>query len=300
MRKPPLIFAEGLVKNFGRFEAVKGLNFSIEHGSCVGLLGPNGAGKSTTMRMLMGLSSITTGKLLLFGTPVESLSHNEKARIGHVPQENNFDPDISVEENLKIFGRYFNLSRSLIEKRVSKILNFMHLSEKASYPVNTLSGGMKRRLIIGRSLISDPSLVILDEPTTGLDPQARALIWSKLAELKSEGKTLLLSTHYMDEAQRLCDHVIIIDRGIILDLGTPDDLILRHAGRMVVEVNKPHDVKKFQGQWVAEDTGDTVLYFLEKPKSLLDNFPSGVKYKQRMADLEDVFFRLTGRQLREN
>ncbi|MDH3664091.1 MAG: ABC transporter ATP-binding protein, partial [Alphaproteobacteria bacterium] len=219
--QPPVIEAIGLEKRYGDFEAVRGIDLEVMKGRCVGLLGPNGAGKTTTMRMIMGLTTVSGGELSVFGKPVDAIDRADRMRIGLVPQEDNLDPELLVRQNLEVYGRYFKLPTALIEERVPSLLTFMELSEKENQSVAQLSGGMKRRLVIARALIGDPELVILDEPTTGLDPQARVLIWKQLQALKREGKTLLLTTHYMDEAERLSDHIVIIDSGKILAEGSP-------------------------------------------------------------------------------
>lgn len=296
----PVIEAENLTKKYGKLEVVKGIDFTVPAGQCFGLLGPNGAGKSTTMRMIMGLSQPSGGRLDVFGEPARTLNRETKARIGLVPQESNLDPDISVEENLAAFGRYFALSKAEIDARVPKLLEFMQLADKRRAPVNALSGGMKRRLTVARALIADPEIVILDEPTTGLDPQARVLIWKQLSDLKKEGRTLLLTTHYMDEAQRLCDQIVIIDAGQILDQGTPRELIDRHVKGHVFEVQKPNLATSIEDCWDQEDLGDSVLYFVEKAPDFIADLPENASYTHREANLEDVFLRLTGRTLREN
>ncbi|MDF2367018.1 ABC transporter ATP-binding protein [Sneathiella sp.] len=300
MESTAVITATHLVKRYGKLEVVKGINFSVPAGQCFGLLGPNGAGKSTTMRMIMGLSEVTGGELKVFGEPASDMRREIKAKIGLVPQESNLDPDISVLENLVAFGRYFALSKSAIDQRSNKLLEFMQLNDKKFAPVNALSGGMKRRLTIARALIGDPEMVILDEPTTGLDPQARVLIWKQLTELKKEGRTLLLTTHYMDEAQRLCDQIVVIDNGIILDQGTPEELIARHVKGYVFEVQKPNLAISPENRWDQEDIGDSVLYFVDDTAEFITDLPEDAIYLHRPANLEDVFLRLTGRILREN
>ncbi len=299
MSESPIISARKLVKRFGAFEAVKGIDFTVEPGRCIGLLGPNGAGKTTTMRMIMGLTTVTSGVLTVFGAPVQSMTRADKARIGLVPQDNNLDPDITVRENLEVYGRYFGLPFDTIRSRVPELLGFMQLSEKAEAKVNQLSGGMQRRLVIARALIANSELVILDEPTTGLDPQARVLIWKQLMALKKSGKTLLLTTHYMDEAQRLCDRITVIDNGVILDEGSPQELIDRHVGGHVFEVQKPLPESFADGRWDREDVGDAILYYVQTPRDIIAELPEEAVYLHRQANLEDVFLRLTGRQLRE-
>jgi lipooligosaccharide transport system ATP-binding protein len=300
MATTAVIEAVGLEKSFGTLQAVRGVDLKVEAGgSCTGLLGPNGAGKTTTMRMIMGLTRPSAGALTVLGRPVAEMGRAEKARIGLVPQETNLDPDLSVRQNLEVYGRYFGVPRDELRGRVDKLLAFMQLEEKRAAPVMALSGGMKRRLIIARALIGDPELVILDEPTTGLDPQARVLIWKQLLKLKAEGKTLLLTTHYMDEAERLCDRIIIIDGGRVLDEGSPRALIERHVSRHVFELRKPVPPAVLANGLDREDIGDAVLFYVRAPEQMLDLVPDGAKYFHRPANLEDVFLRLTGRQLRE-
>ena len=300
MGNATVIAATNLVKKYGELKVVKGIDFSVPAGQCFGLLGPNGAGKSTTMRMIMGLSEITSGELTVFDNPASDLPRDIKAKIGLVPQDNNLDPDITVLENLKAFGRYFALPRPVIDERAKNLLEFMQLTERKYAPVNALSGGMQRRLTIARALIGDPEMVILDEPTTGLDPQARVLIWKQLTELKKQGRTLLLTTHYMDEAQRLCDQILIIDNGEILDQGTPQELIARHVKGYVFEVQKPNLASSPENCWEQEDIGDSVLYFVNDTAEFIADLPEESIYLHRPANLEDVFLRLTGRKLREN
>jgi len=295
-----VIQARGLKKRYGDFEAVRGLDLAVFEGRCIGLLGPNGAGKTTTMRMIMGLTSVSDGELTVFGSPVDRISRAERAKIGLVPQEDNLDPDLSVRQNLELYGRYFKLPARIIAERVPSLLDFMELSERVDQSVMQLSGGMKRRLVIARALMSDPDLVILDEPTTGLDPQARVLIWKQLQALKRQGKTLLLTTHYMDEAERLSDHIVIIDEGKILTEGSPDDLIKQHVRGNVFDIQKPVGETLANGQFDCEDIGDSVLFYVEEADELLQKLSSDAIYLHRPANLEDVFLRLTGRKLREN
>ena len=299
MEKTSIIAARELVKRFGSLEAVKGISFNVEEAHCIGLLGPNGAGKTTTMRMIMGLSTVSEGTLAVFGTPVGAMTRAVKSKIGLVPQESNLDPDITVRENLEVYGRYFGLPAKVISERVPRLLEFMQLLEREEARVTQLSGGMKRRLIIARALIGDPELIILDEPTTGLDPQARVMIWNQLLELKQQGKTLLLTTHYMDEAQRLCDRVIIIDHGKILDEGSPQNLIERHVLGHVFEVRKPVPAVLNGHRWEHEDIGDAVLFYVRTSADFVAGLPESAVYIHRQANLEDVFLRLTGHKLRE-
>jgi len=295
-----VIAARGLIKRFGQFEAVKGIDFFVERGRCIGLLGPNGAGKTTIMRMIRGLSTVTEGDLQVFGVPVHALSRQDIARIGLVPQDDNLDPDLTARMNLEVYGGYFGLSRTTTKQRVSELLDLMRLTDKSEARVNQLSGGMKRRLIIARALMGTADLVILDEPTTGLDPQARVLIWKRLLALKSQDRTLLLTTHYMDEAQRLCERIIIIDHGRILDEGTPEALINRHVKGNVFEIAKPLPKSLDISAWEHEDIGDSVVFYVESAQTFIQAVPNTLTYLHRPANLEDVFLRLTGRALREN
>jgi lipooligosaccharide transport system ATP-binding protein len=295
----PVIAVEALEKRYGEVHAVRGVGFSIWPGTCVGLLGPNGAGKTTIMRMIMALAQPTAGRLTLFGQAPSALGRTMRERVGLVPQEDNLDPDLSVRQNLEVYGRYFGRPAPELAERVPRLLDFMQLGERAGAQVMQLSGGMKRRLIIARALIADPELIILDEPTTGLDPQARVLIWRRLMDLRREGKTLLLTTHYMDEAQRLCDRIIIIDGGKVLDEGTPKDLIDRHTRAYVVEIAKPLPSEFKEAGLERNDIGDAVLYYANDPAEVTARLPSHAAYVTRPANLEDVFLRLTGHRLRE-
>jgi lipooligosaccharide transport system ATP-binding protein len=295
----PVIEVEALEKRYGDVHAVRGISFAIRSGTCVGLLGPNGAGKTTTMRMIMALAHPTSGRLRLFGEAPERLGRTMRERVGLVPQEDNLDPDLSVRQNLEVYGRYFGIPAARIAERVLKLLDFMQLAERSAAKVMQLSGGMKRRLIIARALIADPELIILDEPTTGLDPQARVLIWRRLLDLKREGKTLLLTTHYMDEAQRLCDRIIIIDGGTVLDEGSPQELIDRHVRGHVLEIAKPLPDGFVEDGLERNDIGDAVLYYASDPAEVTRRLPPHAAYLRRHANLEDVFLRLTGHTLRQ-
>jgi lipooligosaccharide transport system ATP-binding protein len=295
----PVIAVEALEKRYGDVYAVRGVSFAIWPGTCVGLLGPNGAGKTTIMRMIMALATPTTGLVKLFGEAPSALGRSMRERVGLVPQEDNLDPDLSVQQNLEVYGRYFGRPGAELAARVPRLLQFMQLGERANAKVMQLSGGMKRRLIIARALIADPELIILDEPTTGLDPQARVLIWRRLVDLKREGKTLLLTTHYMDEAQRLCDRIIIIDGGKVLDEGSPRELIDRHTRDYVVEVSKPLPAGLDEGGLERNDIGDAVLYYTNDPGDVTARLPTHATHTTRPANLEDVFLRLTGHSLRE-
>ena len=295
----PVIDVEALEKRYGEVHAVRGVSFAIWPGTCVGLLGPNGAGKTTTMRMIMALAQPSGGRLRLFGEAPAALGRVMRERIGLVPQEDNLDPDLTVRQNLEVYGRYFGRPAAQIAERVPKLLAFMQLAERSAAKVMQLSGGMRRRLIIARALIADPELIILDEPTTGLDPQARVLIWRRLLDLKREGKTLLLTTHYMDEAQRLCDRIIIIDGGTVLDAGSPQELIDRHVRGHVVEIAKPLPEGFVDLALERNDVGDAVLYYVADPAEVTRLLPPAASYTRRDANLEDVFLRLTGHRLRQ-
>ncbi len=269
------------------------------------LLGPNGAGKSTTMRMIHCASPITSGKLEVLGMEVDGRSREIKAAIGVAPQENNLDPDFTVRRNLTVYGRYFGLPKEVLEERADRLLEFMQLSEKKDEKIQEISGGMKRRLIIARAMMNDPQLLILDEPTTGLDPQARHLIWEKVRELKRKKVTVILTTHYMDEAERLCDRLVIMDHGKIILEGKPRDLIDQVIGTDVMEIDVPTDEMeayvKSKG-WQYERTIDRMLIYTKEGQNvaaeLKERFAMSY-YLIRNATLEDVFLRSTGRALVE-
>ncbi len=229
MEAPGPLIVTGLRKRYGDREAVAGISFALKKGECFGLLGPNGAGKTTTLRCCLGLTAPDGGSITLVGEPVPARAREARQRIGVVPQFDNLDPDFTAAENLLVFGRYFGLDDATIRARIPKLLEFAGLTSKADANIRTLSGGMKRRLTLARALVNDPDLLVLDEPTTGLDPQARHLIWERLSGLVAEGKTILLTTHFMEEAERLCDRLAIMDDGRIIAEGTPRALIARYA-----------------------------------------------------------------------
>ncbi|HOI52818.1 MAG TPA: ATP-binding cassette domain-containing protein, partial [Azonexus sp.] len=226
----------GLRKRYGDNEVVAGLSFAVEPGTCFGLLGPNGAGKTTTLRLCLGLTAPDGGTITLAGRPIPAEAQQARAKVGVVPQFDNLDPDFTCAENLRVFGRYFGLKDAEVRARIPTLLDFASLANKADAKIATLSGGMKRRLTLARALVADPDIVFLDEPTTGLDPQARHLIWERLKQLKSAGKTLILTTHFMDEAERLCDRLIVIDHGRKIAEGSPRELIATHIEPQVIEV----------------------------------------------------------------
>ena len=303
----PLIEAHALTKRFGAFTAVDGVELAIARGESFGFLGPNGAGKSSTMRMIAAVSPVTSGYLRVFGLNPATDGPAIRARLGVVPQEDSLDTELSVEENLVVYGRYFDLSRPLLRQRAAELLEFVQLSERAKDQVEPLSGGMKRRLTIARGLVNDPELLLLDEPTTGLDPQARHLVWDRLYRLKQDGTTLVLTTHYMDEAEQLCDRLVVMDGGRIVAEGTPVDLIREHSTREVVELRFPPgdaevDLDAVDG--VAsriERLPDRVLVYTDDSDAALARVATAglrpAAVLTRRSTLEDVFLRLTGRQL---
>jgi lipooligosaccharide transport system ATP-binding protein len=301
---PPLTIA-GLTKRYGDAAVVDGLDLEIQPGRCHGLLGPNGAGKTTTLRLALGLTRPDAGEIRLLGHPVPDEAAVARARVGVVPQSDSLDPDFSVRENLVAYGRYFGLQPREIAGRIPQLLDFAGLAGKAEAKIATLSGGMKRRLTLARALVNDPELVILDEPTTGLDPQARHLVWQGLRRLTQQGKTLLLTTHFMEEAERLCDVISIIDHGRIMAEGPPRDLIRAHIEPHVVEVHG-EGLGAWQGCVSAlcqrcEAAGETLFCYTADPQPVLAELDriAGLRYLHRPANLEDVFLKLTGRDLRD-
>jgi len=302
---PPVVSADGLTKRYGGFTAVDGVSFDIPPGCCFGFLGPNGAGKTTTLRMILGMTPMSTGHLSVLGLRMPEDGRAIRARVGVVPQADNLDPDFRVDENLEVHASYFGIDRDTARARIPRLLEFANLSDRRHARTDTLSGGMKRRLTIARALVNDPELVVLDEPTTGLDPQARHVIWSRLAALKTKGATLLLTTHYMEEAERLCDELVIMDQGRILDRGTPSALIRKHVEPEVIEV-RDGDSAAFAAFAEArgcrlEQQGLSLYCYGHERVPLLDflNKDPELVYLHRPAGLEDVFLRLTGRELRD-
>ncbi len=303
----PLIQARGLVKRFGDLVAVDGIDFDLKRGEAFGFLGPNGAGKTSTMRMIGCVSPVTEGTLSVFGLDPARDGVKIRGRLGVVPQMDTLDMELTVRENIVIYGRYFGLPRKALGKRADELLDFVQLTERASDKVEPLSGGMKRRLTIARSLVNDPEVMLLDEPTTGLDPQARHVVWDRLYRLKQSGVTLVLTTHYMDEAEQLCDRLVVMDKGKIVAEGSPRELIERYSTREVVELrfdnNRPDDFSHWTDGDVTRveslpdrvllytDDGDAAAHTLHErglvPLSLL----------VRRSTLEDVFLHLTGRTL---
>jgi lipooligosaccharide transport system ATP-binding protein len=304
-----LIHARNLTKRFGEFVAVDGIDFDVARGESFGFLGPNGAGKTSTMRMIGCVSPITAGELRVLGLDPTVDGAAIKARLGVVPQQDTLDMELTVRENLVIYGRYFDLRRREAGRRADELLEFVHLADRAGSQVEPLSGGMKRRLTIARSLINEPDLLLLDEPTTGLDPQARHLLWDRLYRLKQQGKTLILTTHYMDEAEQLCDRLVVMDKARIVAEGSPRELIEQYSTREVVELRFPVGVQEsLDGQ--LEGLADRVerlpdrilLYSDDGEASAVAAHERGLRPETvlvRRSTLEDVFLRLTGRSLIE-
>jgi lipooligosaccharide transport system ATP-binding protein len=303
----PLIRAEKLTKRFGAFVAVDGVDFVVESGEAFGFLGPNGAGKSSTMRMIGCVSPVSGGTLRLFGLDPATHGSRIRSRLGVVPQLDSLDEELTVFENLLVYGRYFDLPRAVCRTRANELLDFVQLRDRANSRVEPLSGGMKRRLTIARSLMSEPDVLLLDEPTTGLDPQARHLVWDRLYRLKQRGVTLVLTTHYMDEAEQLCDRLVIMDNGRIVAEGSPRQLIDRYITREVLELrfadnaDGPPDLTDLATR--AEELPDRLLLYTDDGEQTLEKVHDrGVRPLSalvRRATLEDVFLRLTGRTLVE-
>ena len=300
--------ASGLRKSYAGTEVVAGLSFRVEPGRCFGLLGPNGAGKTTTLRLCLGLTAPDSGDIHLNGCVIPAEARRARTRVGVVPQFDNLDPDFTASENLLVFGRYFGLGDDEVRARIPQLLEFAGLGGKADARIATLSGGMKRRLTLARALVNDPDIIFLDEPTTGLDPQARHLIWERLKQLKASGKTLILTTHFMDEAERLCDSLIIIDHGRKIADGSPRRLIAEHIEPQVVEVydEAGGDLTPFvaaHGQLAerVETSGETAFFYCGDAHALLLRLAGapGLRYVHRASNLEDVFIKLTGRELRD-
>jgi lipooligosaccharide transport system ATP-binding protein len=306
---PPLIRARGLTKRFGAFTAVDGVDFDVAPGEAFGFLGPNGAGKTSTMRMIGCVSPLSAGELSVLGLDPTADGPRIRARIGVVPQQDTLDNDLTVEDNLIIYGRYFGLARSEARRRAAELLDFMSLTERATDQVEPLSGGMKRRLSVARSLINEPSLMLLDEPTTGLDPQARHMVWDRLYRLKQRGVTLVLTTHYMDEAEQLCDRLVVMDKAKIVAEGSPRELIERYSTREVTELRflpEVHDQLEGQLDGLAERVErlpDRILLYTDDGEAtVVAAHERGLRPETvlvRRSTLEDVFLRLTGRSLVE-
>jgi lipooligosaccharide transport system ATP-binding protein len=302
-----LVAATDLTKRFDELVAVDRISFRIPPREVIGFLGPNGAGKTTAIRMLNCTSPLSGGKLTVFDLNVETSPREIKAQIGVVPQDNNYDPDLTVIENLLTYGRYFGLAPKLVAKRAHELLDFVQLGDRLDRKLDELSGGMKRRLILARSLINRPRLLVLDEPTTGLDPQARRLIWQRIRELRAGGVTIIITTHYMDEAEQICDRVLVMDNGKIIAEGSPRELIERYAGHEVLEIvpelpDSPELSSVLARCPNYQQLGDRLEIFTNDCPNALEEIRSGVKltsFGVRRATLEDVFIRLTGRELRD-
>lgn len=300
-----IIEVKNLIKTFKAVKAVDGISFTVKRGEFFGLLGPNGAGKTTTIRMLYGFSPSSGGSIRVFGMDINTDWRKIKARIGICQQENTLDPDLTVEQNLLVFAGYFNIPSREAKERCRELLQFFALTYKKDARVVELSGGMARRLTLARALVNSPDLLVLDEPTTGLDPQSRHQVWEKLEALKSKGLTVVLTTHYMEEASQLCDRLVIVDRGNILVDGSPADLIAKHAGGQLIEVEgaEPALLDYVRANQVEhDDLGDRMIVYTPEGSTpydaIRDNFCSA-KCVYRSSTLEDVFLRLTGRELRE-
>jgi lipooligosaccharide transport system ATP-binding protein len=303
----PLVRARGLSKAFDDLVAVDSVDFDVSQGEAFGFLGPNGAGKSSTMRMIGAVSPPTGGELSVLGMDPQAEGAKIRARLGVVPQESNLDEELPVDENLIVYGRYFDLPRAVIRERITELLDFAQLTDRAKDKVTALSGGMKRRLVIARALINQPEVVILDEPTTGLDPQARHALWDRLYRLKQQGATLIITTHYMDEAEQLCDRLVVMDKGKIVAEGSPASLIAQHSTREVVELRFPighQDEALPVLEPLAERTealpDRVLLYTHDGDKTADDIHNSPLRPEQvvvRRSTLEDVFLHLTGRTL---
>jgi lipooligosaccharide transport system ATP-binding protein len=298
--------ATGLRKFYGEHEVVAGVDLELRPGECFGLLGPNGAGKTTTLRLCLGLIEPDAGEISVLGMPVPARAREARRRIGVVPQTDNLDPDFTVEENLLVYGRYFGLATDEIRARIPALVEFAGLNARPQSRIHTLSGGMKRRLTLARALVNDPDLVFLDEPTTGLDPQARHLIWERLRRLLAQGKTIFLTTHFMDEAERLCHRLAIMDNGHIIAQGAPRELIARHIEPQVVEVygDGAERWARETGRRLSErceQAGETVFCYTRNADPLVHELErhERLRYLHRPASLEDVFLKLTGRELRD-
>src|SRR3990170_1135770 len=306
MKSDVLIEAENLTKKFGDLVAVGNINFKVFKGECFGFLGPNGAGKTTTMKIVHCVLPLTSGRLTVAGMDVAKNAREIKMMIGVASQEDNLDPDFTVFHNLMVYARYFDIPKEDAQKRAEELLKFVQLEEKRNVIIDQLSAGMKRRLILARALINEPQILILDDPTTGLDPQGRHLIWDKVRRLQRQGVTIVLTTHYMEEAAQLCDRTVIMDNGKIIEEGNPSDLIKKYVGEEVLEVAYDEEVLKFLRNAFPDArldvVSDRIQVFSSQPRGVFAQILSKFSFKAAMirdANLEDVFLRLTGRRLRE-
>ena len=295
----------GVSKRYDEREVLRELDLAVPAGVCFGVLGPNGAGKTTLLRAVLGLTPIDAGAIRVFGQAIPAHGRAVRARCGVVPQADNLDPDFTVIENLQVYARYFGLAATDVAARIRELLAFVELTDRAPAPIATLSGGMKRRLTIARALINRPELIVLDEPTTGLDPQVRRMIWARLRTLREEGRTLLLTTHYMDEAERLCDELVIVDRGRILERGSPRELIRRHVEPEVLEVRGKVELARAALAGAHDSRieliGDIHYCYTRDARGLLAMLEQHreLTFLHRPTNLEDVFLKLTGHELRD-
>ena len=301
----PALQTRGLRKSYGTQEVVCGVDLTVAHGECFGLLGPNGAGKTTTLKLCLGLIDPDSGDARLLDHDVPARAREARARVGVVPQFDNLDPDFTVVENLIVYGRYFGMQDAQIQARIPDLLDFAGLNGRANATIKALSGGMKRRLTLARALVNDPQLLFMDEPTTGLDPQARHLIWERLRRLTLEGRTLILTTHFMEEAERLCSRIAIMDHGRVIAEGSPRTLISEHIEPQVVEVHGPgSELWMERARSLAprvERAGETVFCYAAQVEPVLADLrgQAELSYLHRPANLEDLFLKLTGRDLRD-
>ena len=299
------LVCDDLHKRFGESIAVDGVSFRIDAGECLGVIGPNGAGKTSTLRMCLGLSQPDSSEVRAFGLRMPQDMLAIKSQLGVVGQFDTLDPDFTCAENLLVYGRYFGIKTAVLRERIPSLLEFAALTHKANAKPGELSGGMKRRLSLARALVNNPKLLLLDEPTTGLDPQARHLMWERLQQLLKQGKSILLTTHFMDEAERLCDRLLVLDHGRMLAEGRPRELINQHLEAEVVEVYGPEALKLLQSPWSSmaervERSGETVFFYTHNAQPLLQvlNQQPQLRVLHRPANLEDLFLKLTGRQIR--
>ncbi|MFC1486668.1 ABC transporter ATP-binding protein [Thermoproteota archaeon] len=306
MAREILVNAENLTKKFDELVAVDRVNFEIYKGESFGFLGPNGAGKTTIMRMIQSVSPITHGILTLAGMDVTKHGREIKYMVGVAPQDDNLDPDFTVIQNLIVYARYFDIPKEKAKNKAEKLLDFLQLTQKRDVIITSLSGGMRRRLILARALMNDPQILILDEPTTGLDPQARHLIWAKIKKLQKQGTTVILTSHYMEEAAQLCDRITIMDHGKMIEKGKPAELIKKHVGEEVLETLHSEESMQYLRNTFKDATievvGDKIHVFANKPRGYFEKMLKQSSFKGaaiRDSNLEDVFLNLAGRSLRD-